>query len=148
MVVSFIIFGLLAITYRKDYGPKYSYFTIILLFVRQAVRLLDFEKTKHNMEGNDWHVFLVLQSAFILNSLPLMTIMFNNQKYNKLIIIIFFAFSCACISVGMSKSPDIEFDKTIFEYIPGFLICTISYNLNGRHITSLFDLIYKKGKLN
>ena len=148
MVFSFIFFILIGITFRKDYGPKYSYFPIILLLMRQSIRLLDFENTKTLMEGNGWQVFLILQISLINCSGPLLSIMFNNLKYNKLILIIYFVFSLACISVGISPSNDIKFDKTIYNYIPAFIVCFIGFNLNGRHITGLFELIYKKGKLN
>ena len=59
MVITFIIYAIFAISFKKNYGVKYSYYSLIILIIRAEVRLLDFENTKSGMKGFKWNNLLV-----------------------------------------------------------------------------------------
>ena len=43
LVITFVIFAILALSFKKEYGVKFSYFSIILILIRIPFPLLDFE---------------------------------------------------------------------------------------------------------
>ena len=56
MIWTIFIYVVLGLSFRKDYGVKYSYVTNILLILRQGILILDFEDTKRHMKEISWNV--------------------------------------------------------------------------------------------
>ena len=46
MIFTMTAYFIFLLSFRKDYGVKFSYYAIIILIIRQTARLLDFENTK------------------------------------------------------------------------------------------------------
>ena len=44
MIISFINFAIIALSYRKEYGLKFSYYAIIITLIRIPLPVFDFEK--------------------------------------------------------------------------------------------------------
>ena len=47
------------LSFKKNFGVKFSYFSIIIAIIRTSFRLFDFENTKPYMKELDWN-FLVM----------------------------------------------------------------------------------------
>ena len=54
MIFTMTAYFIFLLSFRKDYGVKFSYYAIIILIIRQTARLLDFENTKPYMSRIDW----------------------------------------------------------------------------------------------
>ena len=58
-VITFLIFINLALSFRKEYGIKFSYLSIIALLIRVPIRLLDFENMRPNIDDSEWNLLVV-----------------------------------------------------------------------------------------
>ena len=148
MILTFVINVILALSFRKDFGVSFSYYSIILLQVRQTFRLLDFENTKPYMTAFDWNSLMI--KACISNTvlIPIMSIMFNNYKYNKVYMSACFVYTIICTLIGICDT--LGFEELIFMLIniPLIIVNVAIVVFVGRHIPGMLELIVKKGNEN
>ena len=43
LIISLICYAILALSYKKDYGVKFSYYAVVIIILKGTVPLLDFE---------------------------------------------------------------------------------------------------------
>ena len=145
MILSFIIFTIIALSYKSNYGVRFSYYALIITLFRAAFRLLDFEKTKVGMEGIVWEFTLISYTSFNYFWIAIISIMFANYKYNKLIMILCLSFTIVCNCFGISTS-NMEDNKIMIYYIPFYILQLVYVMYLGRHIPDMIKLILKKSK--
>ena len=115
MLLTIITSIILVLSFKERYGVSFSYYSIILLLIRQNVRLLDFEQTRANMTPLEWSSYLVTFVAMNASFIPIISIMFGNLRWNKLSMCLIFYFSAVCTYVGLHDPTEfvlpIEFVK-------------------------------------
>ena len=116
--------------------------------VRQAIRFLDFENTKTKTDELTWnfiaHWTILTNACMTL----LMTVMFQNKKYNKLVMMLFNVLNIACACIGFSRSPGIKENQIMLIYIPMFLGMVACVNRLGHHFPEVLNIIIKKNEIN
>ena len=50
MIITLINFAILVLSFKKEYGVKFSYYAVVLIILRNSFPLLDIENTQHNMD--------------------------------------------------------------------------------------------------
>lgn len=141
MAFTIICFIIQALSYRKSFGVKFCYYSIIIIMIRQAVRILDFEKTKFTMSTHEWTHLVVMNLLQNALYIPIVSIMFANKKYNKLFMSFCIIFTVMCALMGIKQTKDLILSKREIYSLPihlGYLI--IIYYI-GRHFPVLMDLI-------
>lgn len=157
MVFTVIAYAILILSFRKKYGVTFSYYGIVIVIIRQTARLLDLENTKSLMKRPDWDAMFVFQVAINCIMISTMTIMFQNYKHNKKVVICCLIQTIICVSVGIASGQEFNIQSSfilhnlpfyIFSVLLIVLLGTAIVFYLGRHIPQMLDLIIKKGKFN
>ena len=148
MVFTMIAYIIFALSFKAKYGVKFSYYGIIIVLIRQAMRLQDFENTKPEMKDIDWHFLVLYQSCINSAMIPIVAILFQNVKYNKVMTVLCLIWTIVCGATGVLKGQDFEFDSIMIKYTPFYCFQTVVIAMVGRHIPNILELIASKKKQN
>ena len=140
-IIAFIILGL---SLRKSYGVKYSYGATIIIILRQSFRLLDFEDTKDKMDPIDWNYLVVMQTGISFSIIVVNTFMFNNVKYNRIIMFVLHLYCISCAAYTCLGNSNLKKNHLIVKFIPVELACLFYLYQTGKNIPFVLDLIVKK----
>ena len=99
-IVSLISYIILALSFRKEYGVSFSYYSIIIILLRQAFRFLDLEDTKGKMSDTNWNFVLLWQIVNNCSQIAVLSIMFSNNKYNKIVLSLCSVITIVCGCYG------------------------------------------------
>ena len=133
-VQSALSFIIIALSFKKTYGVKFSYHASILLILRLNIRWLDFENSRETRLERFKYMLLYQSTGvyFILGSLPFL---YANIKYNKFVILLLFISSATCLAFGANeKGKDFQlnfifwsslcmfigYTPMLLKYIPNF----------------------------
>ena len=130
MANTLLISAFIGLSFRPKYGVSFSYYGNILLFVRQSIRLLDFEDTKTKMDITAWHLLCVQQLVLVASFVPVNALLFGNVRYNKIYLIFCSTFSIICGRIGFETDNAkliVTYNILIIVPIVVFLIISIKY---------------------
>ena len=94
MVFTLVAFAFISLSFRKEYGVSITYNSIIIILIRQSIRLLDFENTRPLMTAVEWNSLVLSQTVVNSIIIPVVIIMFGNFKYNNV-----FMFICSSFTI-------------------------------------------------
>ena len=143
MILTFIVFIVIGLSYKQNYGVRFSYYALIITLLRASFRLLDLEQTRDELKGIVWEFTLISYTSFNYFWIAIISIMFANYKYNKLMMILCLSFTIVCNCVGISSN-NMEDNKIMMYYIPFYILQLVYVMYLGRHIPDMIKLILKK----
>ena len=147
MIFTIIAYILFALSFKKEYGVSLSYYSIIIVIIRQPIRLLDFENTRPSLSGINWNFMLLMQCVTNVAIISLTVIMFGNFKYNNMFMAICAWFTIGCASIGSIEIPGIKENSIIIYYVPAYFFMIFNVFLVGRHVPNMVKLILQKAKM-
>lgn len=98
------------------------------------------------MEGIIWEFTLINYTSFNYFWIAIISIMFANYKYNKLMMSICLVFTIVCYCVGISSSDNMKDNAIMMFYIPMYILQIVYVMYLGRHIPDMIKLILKKSQ--
>ena len=147
-IISLVSYVILALSFKKEYGESFSYYSIIIILLRQAFRFLDLEDTKGKMSDTNWNFVLLWQITNNCSQIAILSIMFSNYKYNKVVLSLCLVLTVVCGCYGQTSSPGIKENQIMLMYIPIFLLFVVVINKLGHHFPDMIKLILQKNESN
>lgn len=144
-LVSIINFVIIALSYKKSYGVKFSYYATIIMLIRLAFRWLDVENSKKVFDPFEYKSMLITQATAVYFIIGNLSFLYANISQNKIILPLIYMFVSICLFVGIN---DTDQYKVIVSHFASHFCTFVAYTfLLGKYITSYYDIIFQKSKL-
>ena len=101
---------------------------IVLLTLRNGIRLFDFEKSKAKMVPGNWCWLMGTQSMFIIMNFCLLQFLLPNTMSSYLVSAFIASFIVLSLYLGANRSYDVR-TLELERYIPQFIVGMISFSV-------------------
>jgi len=133
MIVTTIALTIIGMSFKKRYGARFSYPSVLLTLIRQPFRLLDFEGTKHKMKKVDWIMLVFNQGVANIALMAVIGIMFANVKHNNKCLVFLMLFTYSCVYYNFTDFEDKFTTSSFFIFLPTTLFIIMFPFIFQRH---------------
>ena len=117
MLNSAVLFLIVGLSYKNEYYLKYIRFALFLLEIRNAVRLIDFERTKAILGQGNWNFLMSIQSLYLGLGLAMFQNVTEDSYLKQFATFTQALFVVVCMYFGVNESYD-SFDFDLQKYVP------------------------------